>query len=525
MSRNNLDVVYDDLNFYKNRNIAGFGILNHLQNYVKAVFTLDLRALALLRIGMAFLVLVDLSIRSTDLVAHYTNAGVVPLDMLFRYGWGTYSFSLHTISGLWQVQVALFLLEAVFAVFLMFGINTRLASVMVWLLHMSLQNRNPYILQGGDDLFRMILFWGMFLPWDKRYSVQGRQDQEGGNSFFGLAGVGYLLQICFLYFFTAMLKTSPEWRSDFTALYYALSLDQMVFPVGKLLYRYPELMKSLTAFVFYMELLVPLLFFMPVFTRTFRVTGFLLIIGLHLGISMTLFVGLFFMIGIITVFGLFPESWMSWFDRKTARLQQALAVYADRTREWLQRLVQVRVSSGRRLLSPTTKEFVRDTFLFFCLIYIFCWNMQNIGMFKGVTDRADSIGQTLRLDQNWGMFAPSVFKDDGWYILEGTTVTGDKIDLNREGQPVSYEKPESVVSLFKNDRWRKYSENYLFVSNSFMRPAYSNFVLDHWNADHPDKAITRLEVIYMKEVTQPDYRQAVPTREVLAVTELNEEEQ
>jgi hypothetical protein len=70
------------------------------------------------------------------------------------------------------------------------------------------------------------------------------------------------------------------------------------------------------------------------------------------------------------------------------------------------------------------------------------------------------------------MFAPAVFKDDGWYILEGTTTTGKVIDLNHGGAPVTYQKPASVVSLFKNDRWRKYSENYLFVNNSWMRPYY-----------------------------------------------------
>jgi hypothetical protein len=134
---------------------------------------------------------------------------------------------------------------------------------------------------------------------------------------------------------------------------------------------------------------------------------------------------------------------------------------------------------------------------------------------KIMSDKSRWFGLFLRIDQYWGMFAPAVFKDDGWYVLEGTTTHQQHLDLNQQGKKPDNVKPASVMALFKNDRWRKYSENYLFVRNEFMRPYYCNYMLRRWNEDHPDDPVTYLEVVYMKEVSLPDYQVPPPQREVL----------
>ena len=159
---------------------------------------------------------------------------------------------------------------------------------------------------------------------------------------------------------------------------------------------------------------------------------------------------------------------------------------------------------------------LREVTVIFFLLFVVAWNLQNVEAVSNVTDKVNWLGLIPRVDQNWGMFSPGVFKDDGWYVLEGTTMSNEKIDLNRNGDPLTYEKPERVVALFSNDRWRKFSENYLFVSNGYLRPYYADMMLREWNESNPDKKIKKLEVIYMKEVTAPDYRHVRPTREVLS---------
>src|SRR5690606_19651451 len=108
--------------------------------------------------------------------------------------------------------------------------------------------------------------------------------------------------------------------------------------------------------------------------------------------------------------------------------------------------------------------------------------------------------------QHWGMFSPTVFKNDGWFIYFGTTEAGKEIDLLRKGQPVDFEKPERVADLVKNDRWRKYGELIIMKENTHFRPYFCNFLLGEWNSSNRDEPVSHLTVIYMHEKTLPDYR-------------------
>ena len=165
--------------------------MDYVSLYFRKTFTLDLRALAMLRIGLGVLLLIDLYTRANDLEAHYSNSGVLPLPVLFEHTWNDFFFSFHTGSGLWQVQALFFVVAAFFAVFLIIGFKTRLATVVSWAFLLSLQNRNPMILQGGDDLVRMLLFWGIFLPWGSYYSLDSRSSNlpEREPAYFSAATV------------------------------------------------------------------------------------------------------------------------------------------------------------------------------------------------------------------------------------------------------------------------------------------------------------------------------------------------
>lgn len=498
--------------------------MKYLERYLRRVFTVDLRALALMRIWLASIVLLDLAIRATDMEAHYSNMGVLPLHVLHQHLWLPQFFSLHALSGLWQFQLLLFILAACFAFCLLLGYKTRLATVATWLLLLSLQNRNPLIEQGGDDLLRMLLFWGIFLPWGRFYAADAVRERTletaaPATQYFSAATAAYILQVGLVYFCTALLKDSPEWRTDGTALYYALSLDQILMPLGRLIYPYPELLRTLTLITWYTELLLPFLLLIPFYTYFFRMVVVVVLVGFHIGISLTLFVGLFYLINIASVAGLLPAPVMDWLDRRVLRsfrrpkLGQFKQIFSK-----LSSPVSINVQVNwqkpgipKHALSP-----VRNGVVVALLFYCIWWNFSTTNLpLRKIPDSSRWLGYLLRLDQHWGMFSPVVFKDDGWYVLEGYTSSGTNIDLNQEGKEVNYSKPASVVSLFKNDRWRKYSENYLFVHNAHLRPYYCNYLVRRWNEAHPAQPIRQLEVIYMKEPSLPDYELAVPTREVL----------
>ncbi|WP_347159525.1 HTTM domain-containing protein [Pontibacter chitinilyticus] len=497
--------------------------MKYLELYFRNVFTVDLRALAIMRIWIAGVILTDLAIRATDLEAHYSNMGVLPLYVMHQYLWPTQFVSLHALSGMWQVEAILFIIAAGFAVCMLLGYKTRLSTVVSWLLLVSLQNRNTLITQGGDDLLRMLLFWGMFLPWGRYYSYDATQQKQlptADTTYCSAATAAYILQIFLIYFCTALLKNSPEWRTEGTALYYALSLDQILMPVGKLIYPYPHLLHALTITTFYVELLLPFLLLLPFYNKFFRMVVVVVLLGFHIGISLTLFVGLFYLINIASLAGLLPTPVMNWLDRRLlASFRRPYTGHFKRIFQQIRRpsLVSIRVHLRKPLIPQVhlLPQF-REGFVSVVLLYCIWWNLSGTNLkIKKMPDGSRWFGYLLRLDQHWGMFAPVVFKDDGWYILEGHTGNGKLIDLNHEGEAANYTKPASVVSLFKNDRWRKYSENYLFIQNAYMRPYYCHYLMRRWNEAHPQHQVSKLDVIYMKEPSLPDYQVAIPSREVL----------
>ncbi|MDO7854350.1 HTTM domain-containing protein [Hymenobacter convexus] len=493
---------------------------------LKRPFVLDLRALALLRMATAVVILVDLAIRSTDLEAHYANLGVLPVPALMEHAWTPYQFSLHAATGLWQGEAVLFLLAAGVAGALLLGYHTRLATVASWVLLVSLQNRNTLIGQGGDDLLRMLLFWGIFLPWGRVWSRDARDRPAPARlDYFSAATVAYVVQLALLYWCTALLKNGAEWTRDGTALYYAFSLDQLLLPGGRLLYPHPDLLRFLTFGAYFTELLLPFALFVPVGVRWWRLLVVSVLFGFHLTISLTLYVGLFFLINWASIIGLLPPMALDWLARR-------FSSQAPRVRRWQGRLPAWQLPWRlhlERSRPPTAAgqrhvRVVRDTFVAVVLAYVCFWNLDDVAVIRpatgGLLAPVRWLGYLFRIDQHWGMFAPVVFKDDGWYILEGTTTSGKVLDLNRDGAPVRYAKPAAVVALFRNDRWRKYSENYLFVDNAWMRPYYCNYLLRIWHENPAHAPLRHLSVVYMKEVSLPDYRVSEPTREVLCDCEL-----
>ncbi len=443
-----------------------------------------------MRIGIGIVLLVDLIIRSFSISAFFTDEGILPVQILKTYNWNPYYFSLHAVSGELWWQVLLFILNTVCVILLIIGYRARLFTFICWVFLTSLQNRNPFILQGGDDLLRLILLWGIFLPWGERYS--NRRTSSYLNTYFSLANIGYILLICSVYFFSALLKTHAEWHSEGTALYYALSLEQMRLPLGTLLYQFPLLMKYLTWVVYYIELLAPLLIIMPFVSYKVRLTGIIAIAALHIGIAGTLYVGLFYSIGLVTLIGMLPAVIMDKFETK----------YISRNIIIEENVLPVNTSFVMETIT-TLKTGLIVLISCYCLLL----NLGNVKKFPYTLDPGIiKFGTMLRLEQSWGMFSPSVLKDDGFFVYSGYTTAGKYIDVKHNGGLLSFAKPASIVAEYESDRWRKFSENYIFNNNNYMRPYYCKYLINKWNKEHPETHVTDLTIFFMKEVSLPDYK-------------------
>lgn len=460
--------------------------------WLKSRYALDVRALSLMRILIAGLLLADLIIRSTSLTAFYTGQGVVPFKEVEMIWWRNDFFSFFQFSDDFRIVVLLFILTGIVYFCLLIGYRTRIFSILAWLMLLSLQNRNHAILQCGDDELRLILFWGIFLPWGNFYSIDSKRysSLQTETKYFDVPGFAYLLLIFSVYFFTGFLKDSPEWDSrEGTAFYYALSLDQMTWPLGKMLLRHLGFLKFCTIAAKWIELCVPFLLFIPYKNSFFRMSAFFTLVIFHIAIALTLFVGLFYLISIFSLAGLLSEKAMDKLER-VFRIKRVVHEDFPHPSATFEKNYYFRV--------------IRNGFVIICMVLCLIWNLGSIeGSGLTVADRMFKFGFMLRLDQRWNMFAPAVLKDDGWFVMDALTTDKKHIDVNREGAAVDFSKPENILQYIKDDRWRKYQENFVTPGNDFMHTYYCKYLVRTWNADHPENQVDSLSLYFMKETTLP----------------------
>lgn len=104
---------------------------------------------------------------------------------------------------------------------------------------------------------------------------------------------GFLLEIVSLYYTSGAHKWAPEWREDYTAAFYAVSLTAFRSRLGEWLAQAPELCKVLTYVTIKWELLGPWLFISPVLTEWARLIAVLGFFGMHLGFHLMMHLSLF----------------------------------------------------------------------------------------------------------------------------------------------------------------------------------------------------------------------------------------
>jgi len=131
------------------------------------IFGFDLRSLALFRIALALVVLVDLSVRFSQVTAHYSGLGVLPLGSLSKVSASPFYWSIFALSDSVLVQSILFIVAIAIALLLLIGYHTRLATIATWALIVSLHHRNPLLLFAADDVRNpgSIILGDVFTPW------------------------------------------------------------------------------------------------------------------------------------------------------------------------------------------------------------------------------------------------------------------------------------------------------------------------------------------------------------------------
>lgn len=260
---------------------------------------LDTRSLAIFRIGLGTLLLWDLFDRSRALSLHYSDLGVFPRPQNLSAFDAITHWSLHSISGSVEFQAGLFILAGIAALALLIGYKTRTATVACWILMTSLQHRNPFVNFGADEVLRLCLFWGIFLPLGKAFSV----DQKAGTAQTIQSPASALLvaQVIAIFFFAGAHKlTDPAWTTG-----HALSLALAAHPgwLADYLLQAKNLLPLATYSAIGIQLSAPLALLAPL--RKWIVSLF---IFLQIAMALMMDLGLFPYICIVAWLALFPTT-------------------------------------------------------------------------------------------------------------------------------------------------------------------------------------------------------------------------
>jgi hypothetical protein len=382
-------------------------------NIVGDLVAIDLRSLAALRIGLGLSVMVDMAVRSFDLVELYTDAGVWPRELLRAEDGAAVTLSAHYWASVDpRLQAALFVLTAFSGLFLALGWRTWWATLACWYLVSSVQIRQPLAYMGGDSILRLMLFWSLFLPLGARFSVdrsQGRAEPRP-DRLVSVATAAMLLQVAFVYWFTGLQKDGPLWQNG-QAVYYILHRNHYVTAWGVWLRQFVDLLVPLTFAALALERFGPFLAFVPYYTAAFRTLAIIFFWGFHLGLASTLNIGLFPLFSMV-----------AWLPFVPAELWRRLG------------------SSTRHGVQPpeTWKSRTLAAGAFVCLLYVATLLSERSGIIPRVLPAPVlAAGTALRLQQSWSMFAPDPATVITRYEFEKTRADGALV-------------PETVSTSFRS---------------------------------------------------------------------------
>ncbi len=488
-------------------------------------YGVDTRALAVFRVGLGVLLLSDLYSRSLHMTAHYTDAGFMPRDRLVG-GWSNALFySFHNYGGNVTSQVLLFVVAAVFAAMLLVGYRTRLAAVMSWLLLTSLQGRNYLILQGGDDILRVMSFWAIFTPLAARYSVDAvfasrrKHAPKPPERVLSIGSLALVCQLFAMYVVSAILKSGPAWHATGNAIHLALHHHAFVTPFGMWVAQLPaSVLRNGAYAVWWLEFAAPFLFFVPVKTHWWRTLLALTYIGFHFGLFLSMELGHFPWVCMVCWVVVLP----SWFWDKplaklAARLRLADAFFAAgaRTEQRLRKLAR-RIGPAARQTPSFTPSRKWSTALAAVLVIYAAQGTAYAANHQGNVD--GSVYEPLmmiRLNANWGMFAPNPPSDSGWFVFVAKQKGGQEIDPWRDGQAVSWDKPAVPSATYKTQRWRKFLDNIINPRHAVVRPYFLRWMCNDWNEKHEgDEQIRQIEFFHMVQTVRWPEKGYYPLRKV-----------
>lgn len=256
---------------------------------------------SLIRIALGFIILYNYAIHYSQrefLWSAFGLMGAAESDT----GRFLETFSIYSLNSSLVYFNVLYHVGIFIAVLFMIGFKGKILSFLNFIFVWSLMNENNIILDGGDNISRIVLLYLLFANTTAYYSVDKLIDKSKKmktkkslsstfslrNVIHNLAILSVLTQVALLYLTSGLHKAMGELWQNGTALYYVLQVDEFSHPFFRELIHSSDVILVLGAyFTIVIQLAFPFALFNR-FTKYIAMTG---IISMHLGIGIVM--GLF----------------------------------------------------------------------------------------------------------------------------------------------------------------------------------------------------------------------------------------
>ncbi len=445
---------------------------NQERNLLTSIFAIDARSLALLRILIAIIVLWNCLNIFGSLDVFYSESGVLPAKysqyVVAQSGPGAWSVLWLNESENWAT--AWLLVNVVAAVGLLIGYQTFFCTLVCLVLAWSFQMRNPLVLTAGDILLRMTLFWGMFLPWGGYWSLDCRKYVDIRPAKWKVLSCGtaaIMLQLAAVYFFSGIAKANGSW--DGTAIVNTLNLEMYCRPLGLWMGQFEGWLGWLSPWILILEIVGPLLLFVPPFHQYWRGTMMALMWIMHLTIWLTMSIGIFSAVAIVCWVVFIPsEVWNGVVGRPEGFEKDQVDELVTLKRGW--------------------------QIMGLVALLIMLWvNLDQINQPKNST-MIGRISNVLMIRQEFKMFAnpPS---HSPWPTYPAKLISGSDADLFSADGKALADKPKSVFEYMRSQQWRRYHFNLIDVVErqdteapaiyQKLRDRLLRVFVERWNAKYP----------------------------------------
>jgi hypothetical protein len=411
---------------------------------------LDRRVLGVFRILFGWVLLYDVVRRFPDAALLWSSDGVLSSQALRKAPQDSSQFSLlFQLTSGQAVQAAFAAMALVFALYTL-GLFTRAMQVLALLAYASLNARNLFFEDGGTTCVILLLGWTLLLPLGDWFSLDAlrrevklpnlaarlRARAERKAPLVSLAALALLLQAAAIYWLNAAHKTGHTWRAG-DAVHLVLWQHRVNTPLAVWLAAHEPTWFSpvFTWLTVRTEFLLPLLLLWPWRIDVTRSVAFVLAVGLHGGIALTLTLGPFSYVMICLVWLCVPGAAL------------------DAVRRYLPRRLGWRLAHQRTRLLRSLRRFrsgaparrfgwfglgrfgskLREAVLGLMLVVELASLLQsNRAIPKALKPSHHewllAYKAYLRGWQGWSMFAPNAPEDDGTMVIDAVTKSGRHID-------------------------------------------------------------------------------------------------